>query len=95
MELANIQSRLLKMMAASQRSQQEAFQELTRASKDKSNDAMFDSIKVFNGKNRQAFEDWIDRLNISPMIGRVVLLMIGCLLFTNCWVVYGTGGYRL
>ena len=32
MELANIQSRLLEMMAASQKSQQEAFQELTRAS---------------------------------------------------------------
>ena len=32
MELANIQSRSMEMMAASQRSQQEAFQELTRAS---------------------------------------------------------------
>ena len=50
MELANIQSRSLEMMAASQRSQQEAFQELMRASKDKSNDVMFDSIKVFDGK---------------------------------------------
>ena len=49
-ELANIQSRSLEMMVASQRSQQEAFQELTRASKDKSNDAMFDSIKIFDGK---------------------------------------------
>ena len=36
-ELANIQSRSLEMMAASQRTQQEAFQELTRVSKDKSN----------------------------------------------------------
>ena len=63
MELANIQSRSLEMMAASQRSQQEAFQELTRASKDKANDAMFASIKVFDGKNRQAFEDWIDEIN--------------------------------
>ena len=63
MELANIQSRSLEMMAVSQRSQQEAFQELTRASKDKSNDVMFDSIKVFDGKNRQAFEDWINEIN--------------------------------
>ena len=52
MELANIQSRLLKMMAASQKSQQEAFQELTRASKDKANDAMFTCIRVFDGRNR-------------------------------------------
>ena len=63
MELANIQSRSLEMMAASQRSQQEAFQELTRANKDKANDAMFASIKVFDGKNRQAFEDWIDEID--------------------------------
>ena len=63
MELANIQSRSLEMMAASQRSQQEAFQELTRATKDKANDAVFASIKVFDGKNRQAFEDWIDEIN--------------------------------
>ena len=51
------------MMAASQRNQQEAFQELTRASKDKSNDVMFDSIKIFNGRNRQAFKDWIDEVD--------------------------------
>ena len=24
---------------------------------------MFASIKVFNGKNRQAFEDWINEIN--------------------------------
>ena len=52
MELTNIQSRSLEMMATSQRSQQEAFQELTRTSKDKLNDVMFDSIKIFDGKNR-------------------------------------------
>ena len=50
-------------MAASQRSQQEAFHKLTGASKDKVNDAMFTSIKTYDGKNRQAFEDWIDKIN--------------------------------
>ena len=50
------------MMAASQRMQQEAFQELTRVSKDKSNDSMFTSIKTFDGTNRQTFEDWIDKV---------------------------------
>ena len=50
-------------MAASQRSQQEAFYELTRASKDKANDTMFASIKVFDGRNRQAFEDWINKID--------------------------------
>ena len=62
-ELANIQSRSLEMMAASQRSQQEAFQELTRVSKDKSNDSMFTAIKTFDGTDRQTFEDWIDEVD--------------------------------
>ena len=63
-ELANIQSRSLEMMAASQRTQQEAFQELTRViSKDKSNGSMFTSIKTFDGTNRQIFEDWIDKVD--------------------------------
>ena len=62
-ELANIQSRSLEMMAASQRSQQEAFKELMRVSKDKSNDSMFTAIKIFDGSNRQIFEDWIDKVN--------------------------------
>ena len=62
-ELANIQSRSMEMMAASQRSQQEAFQELARVSKDKSNDSMFTAIKNFDGTNRQHFEDWIDEVD--------------------------------
>ena len=62
-ELANIQSRSMEMMAASQRSQHEAFQELARVSKDKSNDSMFTAIKNFDGTNRQHFEDWIDKVD--------------------------------
>ena len=62
-ELANIQSRLMEMMAASQRSQHEAFQELARVSKDKSNDSMFTAIKTFDGTNRQTFKDWIDEVD--------------------------------
>ena len=62
-ELANIQSRSMEMMAASQRSQHEAFQELARVSKDKSNDSMFTAIKTFDGTNRQHFEDWIDEVD--------------------------------
>ena len=62
-ELANIQSRSLEMMAASQRSQQEAFHELTRASRDKANDAMFAKIRSYDSKDRHLFEDWIDEIN--------------------------------
>ena len=53
----------MEMMAASQRSQHEAFQELARVSKDKSNDSMFTAIKTFDGTNRQMFEDWIDEVD--------------------------------
>ena len=49
-ELANIQSRSLEMMAASQRGQQEACHQLTKASKDKANDAMFPNIKNYDKK---------------------------------------------
>ena len=62
-ELANIQSRSMEMMAASQRSQHEAFQELVRVSKDKCNDSMFTAIKTFDGTNRQTFKDWIDEVD--------------------------------
>ena len=68
-ELTNIQSRSLEMMAASQRNQQEAFQELTRVSRDKSNDAMFMAIKMFDGTNRQIFEDWIDEVDQACRAG--------------------------
>ena len=56
-ELANIQSRLLEIMAAYQRSQQEALSEITKASKDKANDAMLASIKTYDGRNRRVLED--------------------------------------
>ena len=62
-ELANIQSRSLEMMVTSQISQQEAFEELTRVSKDKSNDSMFTAIKTFDGTDRQTFKDWIDEVD--------------------------------
>ena len=62
-EMANIQSRSLEMMATSQRSQQVAFHQLTKASKDKANDAMFANIKNYYGKNRQVFKDWINKID--------------------------------
>ena len=51
------------MMAASQKSQQEAFHKLTRASRDKANDGMFANIKIYDGKYRQLFEDWINEID--------------------------------
>ena len=50
-------------MVVNQSSQQEVFNELTRVSKDKANNAMFASIRTYDGKNRQIFEDWIDKID--------------------------------
>ena len=63
LELANIQSMSLEIMATNLRNQQETFNELTKASKDKANNTMFASIKTYDGKNRQGFADWIDKIN--------------------------------
>ena len=53
----------MEMIAASQRSQQEAFHELMRASRDKANDTMFANIRSYDGKDRQLFKDWIDEID--------------------------------
>ena len=50
-------------MTTIQRSQQEAFHQLTKASKDKANGVMFANIKNYDGKNRQVFKDWIDEID--------------------------------
>ena len=72
LELANIQSRSLELMAASQRSQQEAFHKLTRASRDKANDAMFANIKSYDGKDRQLFEDWINEIDQACWVSELI-----------------------
>ena len=96
-ELVNIQSRSLEMMAASQRNQQEAFQELTRVSRDKANDSMFTVIKTFDGTNRQIFEDWINKVNqacrasnrgfrtqlFKKSVGAVRQVILSCNKFTD------------
>ena len=50
-------------MAESQRSQQEAFHKLTRASRDKANNVMFANIKSYDGKDKQLFEEWINEID--------------------------------
>ena len=96
-ELANIQSRSLEMMAASQRNQQEAFQELMGASRDKANDSLLTAIKTFNGTNRQIFKDWIDEVDqacrasnrgfrtelFKKSVGAVRQVILSCNKFTD------------
>ena len=50
-------------MVANQKSQQDIYNELTRANRDKANDAMFAAIKTYDGTDRGIFEEWIDELD--------------------------------
>ena len=62
-DMANIESRSLEIMVGNQKSQHEVFNELARSDKDKANDTMLSTIKVYNGTNRGLFKEWIDELD--------------------------------
>ena len=57
-------------MLANQKSQQDVYNELTRANKDKENEAMFTTIETYDGKDRRKFEEWIDELDQVCRISR-------------------------
>ena len=59
MQLAETQSRSLKIFAAQQKSQIDVYQELTRSNKEKEHDALFTSIPVFDSDCTQC-EQWLD-----------------------------------
>ena len=50
-------------MVANQKSQQDVYNELTRANKDKANEAMLGAINTYNRVNRAKVDEWIDKLN--------------------------------
>ena len=57
-------------MVANQRSQQDVYNELTRANRDKANDVMFAVISTYDGVNREMFEEWIDELDQACRVSR-------------------------
>ena len=61
--LANIQSRSLDFMVANLKSQQDIYNEIIRANRDKAKNAMFAAIKTYDGTYRGIFEEWIDKLD--------------------------------
>ena len=48
---------------ANQNSQQDVYNELTKANKDKANEVMFTAIETYDGVDRCKFEEWIDKLD--------------------------------
>ena len=50
-------------MVANQKSQQDIYNELARAYKDKANEVTFAAIETYDGVDRRKFEEWIDELD--------------------------------
>ena len=69
-DLANIQSRSLDLIVANQKSQQDVYNKLTMANRDKANNAMFTAINTYDGVNREIFKEWIDKLDQACRINR-------------------------
>ena len=55
---------------ANQKRQQDIYNELTRANRDKTNDATFAAIKTYDSVNREMFEEWINELDQACRISR-------------------------
>ena len=50
-------------MVANQKSQQDIYNELTRANIDKANDTMLAAINTYDSVNREIFKEWIAELD--------------------------------
>ena len=55
-------------MKASQEAQAEAYKEMSRSNKMRDDDALFNSIKVYDGTNPAKFEKWIDSIDQATHI---------------------------
>ena len=68
LQIAENQSRTIEAMKASQEAQAEAYKEMSRTNKMRDDDALFNSIKVYDGSNPAKFEKWIDSINQATHI---------------------------
>ena len=55
-------------MKASQEAQAEAYREMSRTNKMRDDDALFNSIKVYDGSNPAKFEKWMDSIDQATCI---------------------------
>ena len=68
LQIAENQSRTIEAMKASQEAQAEAYKEMSRTNKMRDDDALFNSIEVYDGSNPAKFEKWIDSINQATHI---------------------------
>ena len=55
---------------ANQKSQQDVYNELARANKDKANEAMFAAIETYDGMDRSKFEEWINEIDQACQVSK-------------------------
>ena len=68
LQIAENQSRTIEVMKASQEAQAEACKEMSRTDKMRDDDALFNSIEVYDGTNPAKFEKWMDSINQATCI---------------------------
>ena len=68
MQIAENQSRTIDAVKVSQEVQAEAYRKMTKTNKMRDDDALFHSIKVYNGTNPAKFEKWIDSVDQGSRI---------------------------
>ena len=59
---------MIEAMEASQEAQTEAYREMSWTNKVRNDDALFNSIEVYDGSNPTKFEKWIDSINQATHI---------------------------
>ena len=68
MQIAENQSRTIEAMKASQEAQAVAYKEMKKTNKMRDDNALFHSIKVYEGSNPTKFEKWIDSIDQATRI---------------------------
>ena len=68
LQIAENQSRTIKVMKASQEAQAATYEEMTKTNKMRDDDGLFQSIEVYDGSNPAKFEKWIDSIDQATCI---------------------------
>ena len=68
LQVAENQSRTIEAMKTSQEAQAEAYKEMSRTNRMRDDDALFNSIEVYDRSNPTKFEKWIDSIDQTTHI---------------------------
>ena len=68
LQIAENQSRKIDVMKATQEAQAEAYREMSKTNKMRDDDALFQSIPVYDGSDPSKFETWMDSIDQATRI---------------------------